>query len=298
MSNFRSKTIIACILGCIIAVISAIPFLSYAQQQTNFVATLSGKNVVPPVDTPATGTANFHVNPNGTVSYEVDVHNINGAIGVPIRLKSGVDLAELLNVYQTVNEKAFTQSLGATNGPLTSGVITASKLLGPLIGKNVTDLMPFLANKSANVIVRTQAHQMGEIQGQIVPGGASASGPVSAAANKTSSGTNTTASAAANKTALAPAPSQAPAPAPAPYQAPAPAPAPAPSTSAGMNSSAPATSAGMNSSAPATSAGMNSSAPATSAAGMNKTGGMSATSLGNMICHYIPQSKSLLCHMA
>jgi hypothetical protein len=42
---------------------------------------------------------------------------------------------------------------------------------------------------------------------------------------------------------------------------------------------------------------MNSSAAAP-AAGMNKTGGMGATSLGNMICHYIPQSKSLLCHMA
>jgi len=261
--------IIACILGCVIAVVSAIPVFSYSQQNTDFSATLSGKNAVPPVNTPATGIAKFHLNPNGTLSYEVDVNNINGVIGVPIRLKSGVDLAELLNVYQTVNQKAFTQSLGPTNGQLTSGVITAAKLLGPLIGKNVTDLMPFLANKSANVIVRTQGHQIGEIAGQILAG---------AAAAVPASSMNATTSA-ANKTApsQAPAPAPSQAPAPAPSQAPAPALVPAPSQ------------------APAPSAGMNSSAPA---AGMNKTGGMGATSLGNMICHYIPQSKSLVCRMA
>ena len=229
MSNFRSKMIFACILGCVIAVVSAIPVMSYAQQKTDFSATLSGKNVVPPVNTPATGTAKFHLNPNGTLSYQVDVNNINGAIGVPIKLKSGLDLAELINIYQTVNQKAFTQSLGTTNGVLAKGVITAANLLGPLLGKNVTDVVPFLANKSASVIVRTQGHQMGEMGGQILPGAA----PASSAAAPAAPGMNTTTSA-----------------------------APAP------------------------------------AAGMNKTGGMGATSLGNMICHYIPQSKSLLCRMA
>jgi CHRD domain len=281
MSNFRSKMIITCILGCLIAVVSAIPVLSYAQQQTDFSATLSGKNVSPPVNTPATGIAKFHLNPNGTLSYQVDVNNINGAIGVPIRLKSGVDLAELLNVYQTVNQKAFTQSLGVTNGVLAKGVITAANLLGPLIGNHsATDLIPFFTNKSANVIVRTQGNQMGEIEGQIVPGAAPAATPAAS--------TNATTSA-ANKTTLATAPPASQAPAATP--------------SAGMNSSAPAApvpSAGMNSSAPAApvpSAGMNSSAPP-AAVGMNKTGGMGVTSLGNMMCHYIPQSKSLLCHMA
>src|SRR5215467_7357875 len=282
MSNFRSKMIIAYILGCVIAIVSAIPVLSYAQHQTDFAATLSGKNVSPPVNTPATGTARFHLNPNGTLSYEVDVNNINGAIGVPIKLKSGVTLAELLNVYQTVNQKAFTQSLGTTNGRLTSGVIMAANLLGPLIGKNVTELIPFLANKSANVLVRTQAHQTGEIGGQILPGAAVAAAPGPAP------GTNATSS--ANKT--APAPSQAPAPAPSQAPAPAPsqAPAPAPSQApAPAPSQAPAPAPSQ-----APTPGMNSSVSAPSAPGMNKTGGMGATSLGNMICHYIPQSKSLL----
>ena len=171
MSSFGSKITIACLIASVIAALSAVPISSYAQKQTDFGATLSGKNVVPPVNTPATGTAKFHVNPNGTLSYEVDVNNIKDVIGVPIKLKSGAELAQLLNVYGTVNQKSFTQSLGAViNGKLSSGVLTANDIYGPLIGKNITDLLSFFNNKSAYVIVRTTENQPGEIEGQVVPG--------------------------------------------------------------------------------------------------------------------------------
>jgi hypothetical protein len=43
-------------------VASTVPVLTYAQQQINFVANLSGKNVVPLVNTPATGIVKFHTN--------------------------------------------------------------------------------------------------------------------------------------------------------------------------------------------------------------------------------------------
>ncbi|MFZ0515021.1 MAG: CHRD domain-containing protein [Candidatus Nitrosopolaris sp.] len=218
MSNFHPKITIACLVASVIAAVSTIPILSYAQQQTNFVATLTGKNVVPPVDTTATGTAKFHVNPNGTLSYEIDVNNINQVVGVPIRLKDGTDLTELLNLYATVNQKSFTQSLGAVNGQLVSGVLTANKLDGPLFGRNITDLVSFFTNKSAYVIVRTTQHQQGEIQGQILPGGMNA------------------AIIGVNKT-------------------------------AGMNATT----------------------------GVNKTAGMNATTGAGMICHYLAQSKALLC---
>jgi hypothetical protein len=42
-------------------------------------------------------------------------------------------------------------------------------LVGPLIGKNVTDLDNILKNKNGYVTVRTLDHQRGEIQGQILP---------------------------------------------------------------------------------------------------------------------------------
>jgi hypothetical protein len=51
--------------------------------------------------------------------------------------------------------------------------------------------------------------------------------------------------------------------------------------------------------------GVNNTAPnatsnqqATAAPSLNNTNRTNATSLGAMICHYIPQNKSLLCHMA
>ena len=243
MSNFRSKITIACIVASVIAAVSTIPILSYAQQQTNFVATLTGKNVVPPIDTPATGTAKFHVNPNGTLSYEVDVNNIADVVGVPIKLKDGAELANLLNVYATVNQKSFTQSLGPVSGKLASGILTANDIYGPLIGKNITDLMPFFANKSAYVIVRTTPHQQGEIQGQILPAGMNKTAPAAGMNATTAPPAPTTAAPAPTTappapTTAAPAPTTAP---PAPTTAP-PAPttaAPAPTTAAPAPTTAP-----------------------------------------------------------
>lgn len=173
MSNFRSKTTIACLVASLIAAVSIVPISSYAQKQTDFVATLSGNNLVPPVNTPSTGTAKFHLNPNGTLSYEVDVNNIKDVIGVPVKLKNGAEVAQLLNVYATVGGKSFTQSLGPVSGKLSSGVINANDIYGPLIGKNITDLLSFFTNKSANVIVRTTDNQAGEIEGQVLPAGVS-----------------------------------------------------------------------------------------------------------------------------
>ncbi len=144
------------------------PMLTYAQQQANFTAQLSGKNITPPVNSPASGTAKFHLNSKRTLSYEVDVSNIHGIIGAHISTKNGTELADLINPYKTVNHQPVLPT-GQVNGMLSSGIITNNKLFGPLFGKNVTDLVNIIKNQSAYVIVRTTQHQSGEIQGQIVP---------------------------------------------------------------------------------------------------------------------------------
>ena len=58
---------------------------------------------------------------------------------------------------------------GEVNGQLSKGVITASDLSGPLAGKTVTELTNLMKNDSVYVVVRTQAHENGEIQGVITP---------------------------------------------------------------------------------------------------------------------------------
>jgi CHRD domain-containing protein len=154
-------------------VLSTIPVLTYAQQQTNFVANLSGKNVTPPVNTPASGTAKFQINPNGTLSYQVDAMNLNKVIGAHIGSKNGTELAQLLDPYATVstgfNQVKSVYPTGLVNGKLGSGVITSDKLLGPLTGKNVTDLTNAIKHGGVYVVVRTQPNQQGEIAGQILP---------------------------------------------------------------------------------------------------------------------------------
>jgi hypothetical protein len=55
------------------------------------------------------------------------------------------------------------------NGQLSNGVITAADLSGPLIGKTVNDLANLMKNNSVYVVVRTQAHENGEIQGVVSP---------------------------------------------------------------------------------------------------------------------------------
>ena len=174
-------------IATIIAVtLTATPISIYAQQtqqqgQMNFIADLSGKNMSPPVNTAATGTAEFHINENGSLCYQVRVNNIDGVLGSHIGTKNGTELADLINPYAVVNTQQVYPT-GPVNGLLTSGevrygirgpssdvVFTYGGLLGPLIDKPVTALNDVIKNNSAYVTVRTLDHQTGEIQGQIVP---------------------------------------------------------------------------------------------------------------------------------
>ena len=183
----KNKTYTCILIASLFAVaVLAAPVSTFAQQQPksqqpkNFIATLTGKNLTPPVDTPATGQARFHMNANGTLCYYVDVRNITGVVGAHVGLKNGTELASLTNPYAEVATIA-SYPTAAVDGILIAGEIKAGtgvpvapplsafSLSGPLVGKNVTDLDNILNNKTASVTVRTTAHEQGEIQGQIVP---------------------------------------------------------------------------------------------------------------------------------
>ena len=160
------------IASVIVIAVLATPVSTYAQQRQqqpkNFVATLTGKDMVPPVDTPATGIARFHVNPNGTICYYIDVKNITGVLDSHIVSKNGTDLAALLNPYAEVATIA-SYPTGPVNGILGSGEIKSG--IGTPIepqGLNVTALYDIIKNNDAYVTIRTTAHEDGEIRGPIV----------------------------------------------------------------------------------------------------------------------------------
>jgi hypothetical protein len=168
----------------VIALVLLFPISAFAQplvpQPKNFVAILTGKDMVPPVNTKASGIARFHMNSNGTLCYYIDVKDITGVLGSHIGVKNGTELAQLLNPYADV-ATIGSYPTGPVNGILGSGEIKArgsaeapfssgpGSLSGPLLGKNVTDLDKMIAGNSTYVTVRTTSHENGEIQGQILP---------------------------------------------------------------------------------------------------------------------------------
>lgn len=166
LALFHISRYIPIITLCIL-VMSLISIPAFAQQM-NFIGSLSGRSLAPPVSTTATGTAKFNVDPQGNIAYQIDVKNIKGIIGAHISLQNGTDLAQVFNPYVEIGGKSEIPT-GELNGQLSKGVITASDLSGPLSGKNVTDLTNLMKNNSVYIVVRTQAHENGEIQGVITP---------------------------------------------------------------------------------------------------------------------------------
>ena len=137
-------------------------------QQPNFIASLSGQNLSPPVSTSATGAAKFVVDNSGSMAYEIDAKNIIGVIGAHISLQNGTDLAQVFNPYVEINGKSGIPT-GMVNGQLSKGVITQNDLSGPLIGKSINELSNLMKNKEVYVVIRTQGHENGEIQGLVTP---------------------------------------------------------------------------------------------------------------------------------
>jgi hypothetical protein len=120
-------------------------------QGMKFTAQLSGKDEVPPVDTTATGTAQFQLNPDGKeLTYDLATKDLKGFMMAHIH-----------------------QGKAGENGPpvaplsMGKGKITASDLQGPLSGKQLKDLVDLMSNGGAYVNVHTQQHQDGEIRGQV-----------------------------------------------------------------------------------------------------------------------------------
>jgi CHRD domain len=88
MNNLHISVLITSI---IVTALVTTPISIYAQQQTNYVATLTGKDMVPPVNTSATGVARFHMNPDGSLCYSIDVSHITGVLGAHIGTKNGLN---------------------------------------------------------------------------------------------------------------------------------------------------------------------------------------------------------------
>ena len=141
--------------------ITANGFINSALGQQSFSAELSGGEEVPPVDTNATGIANFQDNVQ-TVNYQLSVSDLVNVTQAHIhRGEEGENGKIVVTLYNT------TMPTGPMSGLLSQGNITAANLVGPLAGQQLTDLISIMDNGTAYVNVHTEEFKLGEIRGQI-----------------------------------------------------------------------------------------------------------------------------------
>jgi hypothetical protein len=130
-----------------------------------FVANLSVSQVVPPIDSNATGSAEFEPTTEGTnISYTVNVTDINAVKGAHIHIgEVGQNGPIVVTLFEPETPT------GQQSGLLSKGNITSDSLKGPMAGKQLSDLIDVMKNEGAYVNVHTQQNPDGEIRGQIEP---------------------------------------------------------------------------------------------------------------------------------
>ncbi len=128
-----------------------------------FEAKLSGTEVVPAVETKATGEADFKLSKDGKeLTYILklkDIENVTAAhIHTGMMGANGGPVAGLF---------AGPKKEGKFSGELAKGTITDKSLVGPLAGKTVGDLVEMIKGGGAYVNVHTDKYPDGEVRGQI-----------------------------------------------------------------------------------------------------------------------------------
>jgi hypothetical protein len=136
---------------------------AFAQGEQKFTAKLTGKDEVPAKDTKANGTAEFNLSADGKMmAYVVDVMNIDKVTQAHIHSgKTGENGPVVVWLFNSSTPS------GPMNGMLSQGNIQSNDLVGPLKGKQISDLVKLINDSQAYVNVHTEPNPKGEIRGQI-----------------------------------------------------------------------------------------------------------------------------------
>ena len=130
--------------------------LGMAAAHGDFKAKLSGKEVVPAVETKAKGEADFKLSKDGKeltyILKLMDIENVSAAhIHTGMAGKNGGPVAGLF---------AGPKKEGKFSGELAKGTITDKDLIGPLAGKTIGDLVKMIKEKGAYVNVHSENIRM------------------------------------------------------------------------------------------------------------------------------------------
>jgi CHRD domain len=138
---------------------------AFGQGEEKFVANLSVSQVVPPIDSKATGSAEFEPTTDASsISYTVNVTDINAVKAAHIHIgETGQNGPIVVTLFKSETPT------GQVSGLLSKGNITSDKLEGPMADKQLSNLIDVMKNEGAYVNVHTEQNPDGEIRGQIEP---------------------------------------------------------------------------------------------------------------------------------
>jgi len=140
-------------------------------QEFQYIAILSGDEVIPPQSTGAFGKAFFGINQAmDQITYRVEVYNIYDVLMATLRLgfpgREGSLVAWLFPETPPPTPLKFK---GLFEGILAEGVITEDRLVGRLYGYPLSSLVQEIEKGRVFVQVDTLLHQIGELRGQLIP---------------------------------------------------------------------------------------------------------------------------------
>jgi hypothetical protein len=135
--------------------------------KSTFTAQLAGANEVPPADSRARGNAVFQVSADGSeVSYRLNVANIENVTQAHIHIGvEGVTGPVVVWLYPSSPPAQLIP--GRSSGPLATGVITQSSLVGQWAGQPLSTLIDAMRSGAVYVNVHTSQYPPGEVRGQI-----------------------------------------------------------------------------------------------------------------------------------
>jgi hypothetical protein len=137
--------------------------LAYAQKRI-YDAPLTGENEVPPVQSSATGLAEFTPPVNETIKYRINITGISGATGAHIHAGEAGENGEVVADLMTDTTKNKDTSYGMT----IRGNLSDLSLKGPMQGKTLADLVVAMDSGQTYVNIHTTQNPDGEIRGQVI----------------------------------------------------------------------------------------------------------------------------------
>jgi len=157
-------TIITIVQTGVIADLLTPVFASSNVTEQLFTTKLFGDMEVPPIETNATGWAEFRpiLNEN-TVTYTLNVTDIDNVTAAHIH--SGEQGQNGPIVVTLFKPDIPTQKM--VSGLLSEGDITADNLEGPLAGKQLSELLSSMHSMGVYVNIHTTQYPDGEIRGQV-----------------------------------------------------------------------------------------------------------------------------------